>query len=319
MSAARRNQAVARGGVDAWQRFWFSPMQSSTLALFRIAMGLLVFGWTLSLSPELSAMFSSKGILPDQPQGPGVWGILGLVPGKTAVIVLFVALLIASACLTVGYRTRLMAVVVFVGVISFERRNPWVFSSGDGLIRNLAFYLMLAPSGAALSVDRWRRARDRFWQFPLISGWPVRLVQVQLSVLYLATVWAKLRGMTWNDGTAVSYALRISDLARFEIPDFLAHTPLLANTFTYATLAIEFSLAILVWNRRLRPWVLVFGVLLHAATGYVLRLGFFVPAILTLYLAFLTPTTATRLILAARHRLANSPLARTRLRAFFSG
>ncbi|MDQ6749152.1 MAG: HTTM domain-containing protein [Actinomycetota bacterium] len=318
MTVARPILAALRASVDAWQGFWFSPMAASTLALFRIAMGVLVFCWTLSLAPELSAMFSSKGILPRQPVGPGVWGLLGFIPGKIAVIALFSALLVASACLVVGFWTRIMAVVVFVGVMSFERRNPWVFSSGDGLIRNLAFFLMLAPAGAALSVDRWRKARERFWEFPLISAWPVRLLQVQLSILYLSTVWAKLRGMTWNDGTAVSYALRIADLGRFRVLDFLAHSPLVTNALTYATLAIEFSLGILVWNKRLRPWVLALGVLLHFGTGYVLRLGFFVPAILTLYLAFLSPGAATRLILAAGSRLANSRLARTRLRPFFS-
>lgn len=313
MRIGRWTLALLGGPLDSWQRFWFAPMPSSTLALFRMAMGVLIFAWTLSLAPELSAMFSSAGILPEQPRGPGVWGLLGLIPGHAAVILLFAGLLVASACLTVGYRTRIMSVVVFVGVVSFERRNPWVFSSGDGLIRNLAFYLMVAPAGAALSFDRMRKAPDRFWEFPAISAWPVRLLQVQLSVLYLSTVWAKLRGATWNNGTAVSYALRVSDLARFEVPDFLAHSPLLTNVLTYSTLAIEASLGVLVWNRRLRPWILALGILLHAATGYALRLGFFVPAILVLYLGFLSPPAATRVILAARGSLAGGRLGSTRL------
>jgi hypothetical protein len=32
-----------------------------------------------------------------------------------------------------------------------------VFNSGDGLLRVIAFYMMLAPSGASLSLDRRRR------------------------------------------------------------------------------------------------------------------------------------------------------------------
>ena len=56
-----------------------------------------------------------------------------------------------------GQWTRLAAVVVFVGIVSLERRNPFVFNSGDGLLKVIAFYMMLAPSGASLSLDRWRR------------------------------------------------------------------------------------------------------------------------------------------------------------------
>lgn len=89
----------------------------------------------------------------------------------------------------------------------------------------IAFYLVLAPSGAALSVDRWRRAKDRFWEFPQRAPWALRLIQVQISVVYLSTVWSKVQGTTWNDGTAVSYALRM-DAVVLTVRDRLSHSRL---------------------------------------------------------------------------------------------
>ena len=151
-------------------------------------------------------------------------------------------LTLASLCLIVGQDTRVAAVVVFVGVLSLERRNPFVFNAGDGLIRVIAFYLMFAPSGESLSLDRWRHARKTFWEFPARAPWALRLMQVQLSILYLASVWAKLAGETWNDGTAVSYAVRLEDLQRFEPPAALATSELVSNLLTYGTIAIEASL-----------------------------------------------------------------------------
>ena len=56
------------------------------------------------------------------------------------------------------------------------------------------------------------------------------------------------------------------------------------------------ALAILVWNRKLRPWVLGVGVVLHLGISYGLRVGFFSLGILTLYLAFLTPAAAERIV-----------------------
>ena len=44
-------------------------------------------------------------------------------------------------------------------------------------------------------------------------------MQIQLSILYLSGLWVKLQGTTWNDGTAVSYAMRITDLRRFAAPE----------------------------------------------------------------------------------------------------
>src|SRR5439155_9574705 len=153
------------------------------------------------------------GIVPRAPDYgraglPWTWGLLNGAPGDAMVVGLYIVLLVAAVCLVVGLRTRVAGAVVFVAILSFERRDPFVFNAGDTLIRVMALYLLLAPSGASLSLDRLRRARDRFWEFPARAPWALRLIQVQVSVIYLSTVWEKLQGETWRDGTAVSYALR---------------------------------------------------------------------------------------------------------------
>jgi hypothetical protein len=290
--------------VSAWERFWFRAEPTSSLSVLRIVFGLLALAWTISLAPDLDAFFGRSGLLPKQPSAGGVWGVLGWFPSNLAVQILFAVLLCACIALTVGYQTRIAALLVFIGILSFERRNPYVFNTGDGLMRLLAFYLMLAPAGASMSVDSWHRGHG-LWEFPRRSIWPIRLMQIQLSVIYLFGLWVKVQGLTWNNGTAVSYAMRITDLNRFPMPSFLIHSMLLANLMTYGTLALELSLGILVWSRRLRPWVLLAGVFLHLGIEYSIRVGFFSLAILTLYLSFLDPEWARRRLLAVRDALAH--------------
>jgi hypothetical protein len=301
-----RSQAV---GV-AWNRFWFTPVETSTLALYRIAVGIVVLGWTLALAPSLYAFYSRDGILPDYPdyEGTLAWGLLEWFPGNAAVTILYFALLLGAICVLVGFATRIATLVVFVCMVSFAHRNPWVLNSGDLLVQLLVFYLLLAPAGDGLSVDRWLRRDRPFWEFSRRAIWPLRLVQVQVSILYIAAVWDKVRGSTWNDGTAVSYALRIGDLERFPVPGFVTDSLILANLMTFGTLAIEFALAVLVWNRVLRPWVLLLGVLLHLGIDYGVRVGFFSWAVLVAYVAFIPPDSARSLILAARDRLAQLTL-----------
>lgn len=293
-----------------WGRFWFTPVETSSMALFRIAFGIVMVGWTISLAPPLYAFFVDDGVLPVHPDaGPGSWGVLEISSSKPAVTALYLTLLMAALCLVVGFRSRLAAALVWVSLVSFGRRDPWVLNSGDLMLTVLAFYLMLMPSGAALSVDRWLRPQSRFWEFPAKSVWPLRLVQVQVSVLYFFAVWEKVRGATWNDGTAVSYAFRIDDLVRFPVPAFVTDSPELVNLMTYGTLAIELSLAALIWNAKLRPWVLLAGVALHLGIDFSVRVGFFSLAALAAYVAFLPPAAAAAWICRVRDRAARSRLA----------
>lgn len=294
----------------AWERFWFQPEPTSTVAVVRIAYGLLVLAWATTLSFDAAIFFSPAGILPQRPRPVGTWSVLDLV-GSDAAVALLIALLIwAAACVVVGFHTRLAAVVVFVAMVSLHRRNPYVFQAGDNLLRSFSFYFMFVPAGAALSVDRWRKARERFWEFPARPAWGLRLIQVQLSVLYLFSSWEKVRGTTWNDGTAVSFALRIDELARLELPAFLTESLLVSNVMTFGTLAIEAALVLLVWNRRARPWVLAAGLVLHLFIEVTMRVGFFSLAIFLYYLAFVPADTMSDKLRAFRDRLRRSTLGR---------
>lgn len=288
--------------IAAWQRFWFEPQSTAPLAVLRIAFGTLVFLWTLSLAPDLGAFFGNGGLLAHAPGGAGVWGVLAVFHSDFAVSVVFIVLLLASVSLVLGFHTRLASVLVFVGIMSLERRDPYVFNTGDGLMRLLAFYLMLAPAGDALSLDRMRAAPDRLWEFSRRAPWALRLMQVQLSIIYVSSLWLKVQGTTWNDGTAVSYAVRITDLNRFPLPGVVGHSLLVSNLFTYGTLAVEGGVAVLVWNRRLRPWALLVGASLHLGIDYSIRVGFFSLAMLTLYLSFLDPDWTERALRALRDR-----------------
>ena len=287
--------------LKAWQRFWFVPQQTSTLAVFRIAFGLLATVWTATQGPNILAFYGPHGILPETPNsGTGAWGLLDVSDSSAAVVVVFVLTLTASVALTLGLFTRLAAFLVFAGVVTFEHRNMLVTNSGDGLIRNLAFFTVLTPSGEALSLDRLRKKPENFWEFPARAPWGLRLIQIQLSVGYLSAVWHKAGNSLWREGTAVSYSLRMQDIHHLPTPAFITHSVVLTEILTYGTLASEFALGVLIWNRVARPYVLVIGVALHLSIDLSIMVGFFSYAVLTAYLAFITPETSARRIVTTR-------------------
>lgn len=296
----------------SWNDFWFTPTPTSTLALVRIAYGTVLLAWCALISFDLIAFFSDSGILPEAVNRPYAWSLLEVFSSDAALFILFGVLVVAAGCLLVGFHTRLAAAVAFVVLVSFERRNVLVLNAADILLRLFGLYLALAPAGAALSVDRWRRHRDRFWEFPARAPWALRLIQIQVSVLYLFTVWLKLRGETWHEGTAVSYSLQVTEIARFEVPAWIAQSALVSNVATYGTLAIESALALLIWNRRARPWVIAAGVALHLSVLAAIMVGLFSATVFVGYLAFAPAERASGWIAGLRRCLWRSSSPRLR-------
>ena len=287
-----------------WQHFWFEPEATSSLELFRIAFGILAFAWTATLLPNLFAFYGQDGILPEIPYGTGGdWGVLEVSNSSILLVTVFVATLIAALAVTLGFHTRIAAIVLWIGIVSLEQRNVPVTNSGDGVVRSLAFLLVLTPAGTALSLDRLRAAPGRFWEFPARAPWAIRLIQIQISIGYLFSVTSKFSTDPWRDGTAVSYALRIDDVHRLATPAFITHSTTITALLTYGTMLIELSLAVLIWNRRLRPWVLLLGVSLHLGIDSSIMVGFFSYAMLASYLCFIPPVTSTRYLLASRDAL----------------
>ena len=285
---------------DGWQRFWFAPQSTATVEVVRIVFGLVATAWMLSLAPDLGPFFGRGAAVPEPALPVGGWTLFSLLHASPLIWVLWFAGLVAAVALAAGFRTRLAALIVFVVMVSVTRQAPLAFNAGDGLLRVLAFYVLLMPAGSAASVDRWRADPEHVWTFPRRAPWALRLAQIQLSVIYLSTVWEKAGGALWRDGSAVSYAVRIENVSRFPTPSFVTDSLLLTQLATYGTLLAELSIGILVWNRAARPWVLALGVLLHLSIEITLTVGFFSLAMMTLYLAFLPPHRAEQVLLWAR-------------------
>jgi hypothetical protein len=257
------------------------------MAALRIAVGLLTIGWTLSLLPDAEAFLGSSGLQHGLPHyDSGAWAVqLG-----RPYLVLSV-LLAAAVALTLGWRTRVAGVVVAVLLLVVQRRDPWVLNSGDLLLRELAFFVMLMPAGETWSLDARRRGTER-----QRAPWALRLVQLQVSALYLFSVWAKVRGVDWNNGTAVGIALQLEDLQRFTLPAALSTSLLVSAVLTYSSLLVEAGLAVCLWLPRLRYPAMLAGIGLHMGIEASLLIGWFSLAVVSSYLAFVPPEHLRRAV-----------------------
>jgi hypothetical protein len=286
----------------AWDRFWHEPRSTAPLAFVRIALGLLIALWGVSLLPDARAFFGPEGVLPTVPEVRLRTGILQLWRTDAAALVVVGALIPAGLAVAVGFRTRAATLASFVLLLSLGRRDPYVMNSGDALLRHATLFLALSPAGAALSLDRYLADRTRFWEVPHASPWGLRLLQIQLTFVYLFSSFEKLRGDPWLEGTALGDAWRITDLARVGIPLPAYDSLLLTNVLTFSTLVIELAIAVLIWNRRARVYVVAAGIALHLGIEVTMSVGFFSAVAVSLYLAFVPDETALRWVGALRDR-----------------
>lgn len=292
MTQRQASAGSLRGIWQWWYRFWFEPVSTVSIALFRMIYGALLLAFVALLLPDLMVWFSRGGPFTVE-DAARFWGeapdysVLIWFPQPAAVLAFFAVFALASFCLMVGLWTRVAALIVFAGLVSIGHRNPLILHGGDTAMRLMAFYLILAPAGASLSVDRLIAvARGKQGaQSALAPPWAQRLLQLQICFIYAMTVLLKLRGHAWLDGTALYYTAHLEDFKRFPVPFVFDHM-LLINLMTYWTIATELSLAFLVWAPGLRRLVLLNGVALHLGIEYSMNIPLFAFTMIAAYLVF---------------------------------
>jgi hypothetical protein len=313
---------MTQGFVASWIRFFFQRHSILGLCIFRVLFGfLLLFHWIV-IFPDLLNLYGVHGLVSFETIERGLPWVPFRLPLSTDLRVygVFALGVIGALGLILGILTRLSAGMLFLALISMQTRNPLLQRGADDLMRIFSLYLALSPSGDWLSVDAWlsnrKKKRPMAWRVPCGFAWPMRLFQLQISLLYSSTFLAKLSGPTWWRGTAVYYVTRIWDIERWNIPYILDHFWTLELLSRY-TLAIEFALGVMVWVRPLRLPVLAGGLLLHLGIGISLNLPLWHELMISAYFVFLPHHTLKTLELKVG--LALGGLRRLARCALFSG
>ncbi len=285
-----------------WTEFIFKPRSPLPLGLFRILYGLLLLEYCYLAAPELLTCYSDdKGILRLQTLhkvfGLPVINLLAVLPpGDEWIIAVFAIFVIASFCLMVGLFTRISSIVVYLCLVSFDHRNIYVLHSGNKLMTLAAFWLMFAPAGAALSLDRIRKIRfsnePASAELPQVSLWAQLAYQFQFILVYWQTSWAKFVSPVWFDGTAMYYVFRHKEFWHFPVP-IVPDNLLLTKLATWGTLGLEFAAWTLIWFRETRYLVLAGLVLLHLGIEYSMNIPMFEHIMLISLILFVYPEDLT--------------------------
>jgi uncharacterized membrane protein YphA (DoxX/SURF4 family) len=280
-----------------WNRFFHGRIDARRMALVRISYALLMLVWLAILYPDLDIWFGPAGLVPmdayEQARQPQQWSVLRWLPNDphdaaTWLRAIFWLNIASVLMLAIGLFTRVNALIVFVMLVSWQNRCPLIWDGEDPLFRLFGFYLLLMPSGRAWSLDRrlFGAASD---VCPLAPAWPLRLMQLNVSLVFVAAGMSKLGGDDWVDGVALSHVGQLDELfGRFPVPHVLFETPLLVRLMTWSVIAVELLAPLLLWFRETRRGALLVILLFHLSNEYAMYLFLFHWIMLVGWSTFLT-------------------------------
>lgn len=271
-----------------WRNVFGLDLRS--LAVFRIALGLLLISDLIFRAGNLVEMYTSEGFYTREVSfdyyrtvfGPGwesvLWSLHWLSDSPRFQAAMFILAALFALLLVVGRWTRFATLVSWILLVSLHVRNPVILSSGDFLLKMMLFWSVFIPLGGVWSLDARRRrvlggpapdARTR-----IVSTATAGFV-IQLFAMYFFTGLSKWNEGWWS-GEAMYHALGLQIYAT----DFgrqLLEYPLLLKFASVGTVFAEVFLILTLFSTRHNDgfrvvnlivfWALHIGIVLSMSIG----------------------------------------------------
>ena len=171
-----------------------------------------------------------------------------------------------SVLLAVNIVPKISILIIVTLIISTNNRFPYLVHAGKTLGLLLLSFLFFAPAGTITpnSVE-------------LNFGWPwaITCAKLQVSLMYMGTVYSKMRNADWRDGSMVykilsHYYLRTT----INMPQLFNYV-IVIRAVTYGVILIQFICPILLWSSNWRILGLVLLASLHIGLSLFLKLRTF--------------------------------------------
>lgn len=231
----------------SWQERTFG-LDLRSLAVFRIGLGLLLLLDLFGRAKTLRAHYTGVGAFPRELAAEYTHDFpafrLFLWSDAPAVqAALFALFALLAVLLVLGWRTRIVSVLVFCFLASLVRRNHFVCHTGDTWLKALTFWAMFLPLGARWSLDA--RAGRGAASAPRQLDLATFGVVLQLALFYWGAGFLKSNYGVWQRGEAVWIFTHVVEYTR-PFGAWLGGFPALCSFLTRATLVLEIGAAFLI-------------------------------------------------------------------------
>jgi len=278
-----------RRALHAAQAALSVPHRLYGVALLRVGLSAVVLAIYVMHFAQRAFLWGSDGAYPTSLflsvlRAQRSFSLYAFSDAPTYQLLVYVAGMLVSFLLMVGWKSRLNAVLFYVFTWSLYARNPLLLDGGDNLLYILAFFLMFTRCGEYLSIDRLlhadRPARDRPF-LSLIHNYALAAMIVQLCLLYFTSAFYKMQGHMWQNGTALYYVLNVNEFNLTALGHSLSSNAYLIAFLTYSAMLFQAAYPFLIWHHRIK-WLVVAGaVAFHLGIAYCMGLAWFSLVLIT--------------------------------------
>jgi len=181
----------------------------------------------------------------------------------------------------VGVLPVLTGPLCFAFTWSLLTRNNFVQDAGWNLTRILLIYLFFADTSAfALASGRIEALAKRVpvllkQMRGVLHNSALGLILFQLCLLYATSVFYKVTGHKWQDGTALYYVLRSNQFDLSALGGLIWSSAFLVAAGTYGTLLFQAAYPFWIWQKPFRYVVAAGAVFFHLSILWTMALPFF--------------------------------------------
>lgn len=229
-------------------------IDARTLAFVRISLAVLMLIDLALRSRMIEVFYTDAGALPRAkivlPALFGVYGWSGSYAVQAGLLALHAVVVVLFL---VGWRTRIVTVVLYVLLGSLISRNPLIADGQDVIPSQILLWSMFLPMGARWSVDALHGRGGLAPGQGRVLSVATAALTLQFVLMYVTTGLVK-SGVTWQEWTAVLYSVSNDNWVR-DFGLLLRRFPTLMIWMAPATLFLETVVPLFVLLPRRAAWI----------------------------------------------------------------
>ncbi len=248
------------------QSYLNSTTQATTLAFFRLAFGLLMFG---SILRFLSYGWVEKLYI--QPQFHfSYYGFEWVKPLGNYTYLLYIICATAAFFVAIGFKYKWAIITFFLSFTYIELMDKTTYLNHYYFISVVAFVLIFLPANATYSVDVYKNKTLNQLQIP---KWNVDIIKIILGIVYFYAGLAKLN----SDWLFKAMPLKIWLPNQSNIPLIgnLLHENWVHFAFSWSGAIYDLAIPFLLLYKRTRVFAFVLVVIFHIMTKILFPIGVF--------------------------------------------
>ncbi|MFN7905444.1 MAG: HTTM domain-containing protein [Pseudobdellovibrionaceae bacterium] len=287
-----------RSIIDFLDQFFFRSIPNN-VGICRFILGSVIFYLSLMKSFELdffrdAGMVSRESaliLLHEAVRPLFTWNFW---PDQYLIFV-HTAVLILSLFFALGVLGRIATAIFYCLYMGIIYRNYAVLFGADVISSLFLFYFILIKSNDQFSVLTYLKDKLNWTRglqiLPneidqMLSSAGVRLLQIQVIVIYTYTGFEKLRGNSWWNGTALWTVLSNPQMVIWDLK-WTYHFPMIIGIMTFSAILFEVFFGAAMIHPRLRSFWLLAGFAFHLMIGISMDLLPFSFVMLSVYFLFM--------------------------------